>query len=32
MVIGSVAEGRARGGSDIDMAIVLTEGEPRRED
>ena len=32
MVIGSVAEGRARDGSDIDLVVVLREGEPRRGD
>jgi hypothetical protein len=32
VVIGSVAEGRARDGSDIDVVIVLREAEPRRGD
>jgi hypothetical protein len=32
MVIGSVAEGRARDRSDLDLVIVLREGEPRRGD
>lgn len=32
MVIGSVAEGRARDGSDIDVVVVLREGTPQRSD
>jgi predicted nucleotidyltransferase len=32
MVIGSVAEGRARDASDIDVVVVLRAGEPRRAD
>jgi hypothetical protein len=32
VVIGSVAEGRARDGSDIDLVLVLCEGTPRRGD
>jgi predicted nucleotidyltransferase len=32
MVIGSVAEGRARDASDIDLVLVLAEGDPRRSD
>jgi predicted nucleotidyltransferase len=32
IVIGSVAEGRARDASDIDVVIVLSVGEPRRAD
>lgn len=32
IVIGSVAEGRARDGSDIDVLVVLREGSPRRDD
>ncbi len=32
IVIGSVAEGRARDASDIDVVIVLSDGEPRRDD
>ena len=32
MVIGSVAEGRARDGSDIDLLLVLARGTPRRQD
>ena len=31
-VIGSVAEGRARDQSDLDLVLVLREGEPRRSD
>lgn len=31
-VIGSVAEGRARDASDIDVVLVLREGEPARSD
>lgn len=31
-VIGSVAEGRARDESDVDVVLVLREGEPRRSD
>jgi hypothetical protein len=32
LVIGSVAEGRARDGSDIDILLVLRDGSPRRAD
>jgi len=32
MVIGSVAEGQARDASDIDLVLVLAEGDPRRAD
>lgn len=32
IVIGSVAEGRARDASDIDVVVVLSVGEPRRDD
>jgi hypothetical protein len=32
LVIGSVAEGRARDASDIDVVVVLREGGPRRAD
>lgn len=32
MVIGSVADGRARDGSDIDLVCVLDRGDPRRAD
>jgi predicted nucleotidyltransferase len=32
MVIGSVADGRARDGSDIDLVVVLREGLPARSD
>jgi hypothetical protein len=32
VVIGSVAEGRARDRSDLDLAVVLKEGTPRRSD
>lgn len=32
IVIGSVAEGRARDESDLDLVLVLREGEPRRAD
>lgn len=32
MVIGSVAEGRARDASDIDLLLVLAQGTPRRRD
>jgi hypothetical protein len=32
MVIGSVAEGRARDESDLDLLLVLCEGSPRRSD
>lgn len=32
LVIGSVAEGRARDASDIDVVVVLRAGEPRRGD
>lgn len=32
IVIGSVAEGRARDASDIDIVVVLKAGEPRRGD
>lgn len=32
IVIGSVAEGRARDASDIDVVVVLNAGEPRRAD
>ncbi len=31
-VIGSVAEGRARDGSDVDVVLVLREGDPCRSD
>jgi hypothetical protein len=31
-VIGSVAEGRARDGSDIDLVLVLDQGDPERGD
>ncbi|MCC6765709.1 MAG: nucleotidyltransferase domain-containing protein [Deltaproteobacteria bacterium] len=31
-VVGSVAEGRARDASDVDVVLVLREGEPRRSD
>jgi len=32
IVIGSVAEGRARDGSDLDLLLVLRDGSPRRSD
>ena len=32
MVIGSVAAGRARDGSDVDLLLVLARGTPRRQD
>jgi len=32
MVIGSVAEGRARDDSDLDLLLVLASGDPRRRD
>ncbi|MBI4601619.1 MAG: nucleotidyltransferase domain-containing protein [Planctomycetes bacterium] len=31
LVIGSVAEGKARDGSDVDVLLFLSEGPPRRE-